>query len=132
MNDRLSETLIIIGWTVFGCAIAAILAMDLYHRYYRPPDAAEMEALLDQADELNDEAGRLNREASDDIDKVKSEIDVLEKFVRNNPDFDEAEFDRRVTEIQTEIDAIAKKGNDVKTLIDQADELNNIVESHRR
>lgn len=132
MNDRLIETLIIIGWAVFGCAIAAILAMDLYHRYYRPPDAAEMEALLDHADELNDEAGRLNREAADDIDKVKVKIDVLEKIVKNDPDFDKAEFDRRITSIKAEINAIEEKTNDIKTLIDKTDELNSFVEPHRR
>jgi len=132
MNDRLVETLIIIGWVVFGCAIAAILAMDLYHRYYKPPDDAEMEAMLDQADELNDEAGRLNREAADDIDKVKVKIDVLEKIVKNDPDFDKAEFDRRITSIKAEFNAIEEKTNDIKTLIDKTDELNNIVESHRR
>lgn len=134
MKGRLNTTLMIISLAALcGCAGVAILAIDLYHRFYECAhatlDAGEREELLDQASELNDKADRLRREAADDINKARVKIEALQEFAKRNPDED-AEFDRRCTEIRTEIHAIQKKQDDVDALIEQAKDLINIVQSH--
>ena len=132
MKDQLSEIVIIVGWVVFGCAVGVILTIDLYQRYYKndTPNVPERQESLDQSRKLNEEAGRLRREISDDIAKTEAKINNLQKAVDDNPDFDDAEFDRRVAQIRRDIDAIKTKSKDADTLMDQSKHLIDTVKSY--
>ena len=137
MKGRLNTTLMIISLAALcGCAGVAILAIDLYHRFYERAhatlDAGEREELLDQASELNDKADRLRREAADEIDKVRAKIDALREFSAREHDHphNDAEFDRRHAEIETEIDAIDKKQEQARELMERSKNLIGILQSH--
>ena len=133
MKARLNTTLMIIGLAaVSGCASVAILAIELYHRFYEPAcnslDAGEREELLDEASKILDEAKQLINEVDNDIADAQAETDALQEFsVREH---DGAEHEQRKAAFQSAIEDIKIKITRIDSMNEQVERIINIVESH--